>query len=91
MRTFVRRLRERVKGFRIEEYQGCWKGLMTPMMQASADRDVVLIVDDVPENLAVLCDALDGAGLHGAGRGRTATARSNGWSWSRPTSSCSMR
>jgi len=32
------------------------------MMQASADRDVVLIVDDVPENLAVLSDALDGAG-----------------------------
>jgi DNA-binding response OmpR family regulator/DNA-binding CsgD family transcriptional regulator len=32
------------------------------MMQTSADRDIVLIVDDVPENLAVLSDALDGAG-----------------------------
>lgn len=32
------------------------------MMQANADRDIVLIVDDVPENLAVLSDALDGAG-----------------------------
>ena len=28
------------------------------MMQANADRDIVLIVDDVPENLAVLSDAL---------------------------------
>jgi DNA-binding NarL/FixJ family response regulator len=32
------------------------------MTQASAERDIVLIVDDVPENLAVLSDALDGAG-----------------------------
>lgn len=32
---------------------------MTP---PNADRDIVLIVDDVPENLAVLSDALDGAG-----------------------------
>lgn len=32
------------------------------MMQTNADRDIVLIVDDVPENLAVLSDALDGAG-----------------------------
>lgn len=32
------------------------------MMQANTDRDIVLIVDDVPENLAVLSDALDGAG-----------------------------
>ncbi len=32
------------------------------MMQQNTDRDIVLIVDDVPENLAVLADALDGAG-----------------------------
>jgi DNA-binding response OmpR family regulator/DNA-binding CsgD family transcriptional regulator len=31
-------------------------------MQPDAERDIVLIVDDVPENLAVLSDALDGAG-----------------------------
>lgn len=32
------------------------------MTQANANRNIVLIVDDVPENLAVLSDALDGAG-----------------------------
>lgn len=32
------------------------------MTQPNAKRDIVLIVDDVPENLAVLSDALDGAG-----------------------------
>lgn len=32
------------------------------MTQPNAERDIVLIVDDVPENLAVLSDALDGAG-----------------------------
>ena len=31
-------------------------------MQPIADRDIVLIVDDVPDNLAVFSDALDGAG-----------------------------
>jgi DNA-binding NarL/FixJ family response regulator len=33
------------------------------MTQPNPERDVVLIVDDVPENLAVLSDALDGAGF----------------------------
>src|SRR5262249_7398629 len=32
------------------------------MTQTSIEREIVLIVDDVPENLAVLSDALDGAG-----------------------------
>ena len=40
---------------------------MTTPMNAPADRraDVVLIVDDVPDNLAVLHDTLDGFGLLG--------------------------
>ena len=59
--AFVARIRTIVNTFDLRRYAAALRGFVTPMRKR--DRPIVLVVDDSPETLRLLTDAIEDAGM----------------------------